>query len=50
MKKFNLIKPGQSILEVFFTPKTNPLSVFRNQVLRLSTVELIFLCNLMEQH
>jgi len=33
----NLQKPRWSIFEVFFTLKTMPLSVFRYQVLRLST-------------
>ena len=32
LKKFNLIKSRGSILEVFFTLKTMPLSVFRYQV------------------
>ena len=49
LKKLNLTKPRWSSFKVFFTLKTMPLSVFRYQVLRLSTEELIFICYQMEQ-
>ena len=48
IKKLHLQKPRRAIFKVFFTLKTMPLSVFRYQVLRLSTEWPIFLCNQMD--
>ena len=48
IKNLNLQKPRRPIRNVFLTLKTMPLAVFRCQVLRLSTGELIFLWNQMD--